>query len=95
LFVSSVTAPFLASALPMMLAPVFKAILDSAIRLPTNDVVVPSVAELPICQATLHGFPPLIRATVDPLAVVNVVPVLKMKIAFALPCALSVSVPVN
>ena len=95
LLVSSVTAPFLASALPMMFAPVFKVMLDSAIRLPMKDVVVPSVAELPICQATPHGFPPLIRATDDPPAVVNVLPVLKMKVALAFPCALSVRVPVN
>jgi hypothetical protein len=95
LLVSSVTAPFLASALPMMFAPVFRVMLVSAIRLPMNDVVVPSVAELPICQATPHGFPPLIRTTDDPLAVVNVLPVLKTKTAFAFPCALSVRVPVN
>ena len=95
LLVSSVTAPFLASALPMMFAPVFKVMLDRAIRLPMNDVVVPSVAELPICQATPHGFPPLIITTDDPLAVVNVLPVLKTKVAFAFPCALSVRVPVN
>ena len=61
--VSSVTAPFLASALPMMFAPVFNVMLVSAIRFPTNDVVVPRVAELPICQPTPHGFPPLIRET--------------------------------
>jgi len=95
LLVSSVTAPFLASALPMMFAPVFKVMLCSAIRFPMNDVVVPSVAELPICQATPHGFPPLIMTTDDALAVVNVLPVLKMKAALAFPCALSVRVPVN
>ena len=95
LLVSSVTAPFLASALPMMPAPVFKVMLVRAIRLPMNDVVVPSVAELPICQATPHGFPPLISRTDDPLAVVKVLPILNMKTALAFPWALSVSVPVN
>jgi hypothetical protein len=95
LFVSSVTAPFLASARPMMFAPVFKVMLVSATRLPMNDVVVPSVAELPICQATPHGLPPLIKRTDDELAVVNVLPVLKMKVAAAFPCAFNVKVPVN
>jgi hypothetical protein len=79
----------------MMSAPVFRVILVRATRLPMNDVVVPSVAELLICQATPHGFPPLIRTTDDPLAVVNVLLVLKIKVAFAFPCALSVRVPVN
>ena len=61
LFVSRVTAPFLASALPpVMFAPVVRVMLVSAMRLPMNDVVVQSVAELPICQATPHGLPPLI-----------------------------------
>ena len=79
----------------MMFAPVVSVMLVSAIRLPMNDVVVPSVAELPICQYTPHGFPPLIMSTDDPLAVVSVLPILKMKIALAFPCALSVRVPVN
>ena len=95
LLVSSVTAPFLANALPVMFEPVFKVMLDSAIRLPMNDVPVPTVAELPICHMTPHGFPPLIRTTADPLAVVNELPVLKMNVEPALPSALSVRVPVN
>jgi hypothetical protein len=73
----------------------FSVMLVRAIRLPTNDVVVPSVAELPICHATLHGLPPLISCTDDPLAVVNALPTLNTKVALALPCAFSVSGPVN
>lgn len=79
MLVSSVTAPFLASALPVRFAPVFKVMLDSAIRLPINDVVVPSVAEVPICQVTPHGFPLLIMTTDDPPAVVNALPTLNTK----------------
>ena len=95
LLLSSVTAPFLASALPMMFASVFRVMLVSAIRFPIKDVVVPSVAELPICQATPHGLPPLIRSTDEALAVVSVLPVLNMNVAPAFPCAFSVSVPVS
>ena len=45
--------------------------LVSARILPANDVVDPSVAELPTCQNTLHSDPPLITATEEPLAVVK------------------------
>ena len=53
-FVSSVTAPFRARALPDTLAPVFMVMLVSARIFPTNVVVVPRVAELPTCQNTLQ-----------------------------------------
>src|SRR5688572_2139631 len=93
---SSVTAPFRASALPpRMFASVFIVMLVSAIRFPMNEVVVPSVAELPIRHATPHGFPPLIKSTDDPLAVVKVLPVLNINVAFGFPCAFNVRVPVN
>ena len=46
----SVTAPLRASRRPMTVAPLFSEMLASAIRLPWKAVVVPSVAELPICQ---------------------------------------------
>ena len=46
----SVTAPLRASKRPMTVAPLFSEMLASAIRLPWKAVVVPSVAELPICQ---------------------------------------------
>lgn len=93
--VSSVTAPFSAKARPVRLAPVVTVMLASARIFPENDVPVPSVAELPTCQNTLHVAPPLIRTTDEPLAVVSVLPILKMKTALALPWALSVRVPVS
>jgi hypothetical protein len=48
-------------------------------------VVVPSVAELPTCQNTLHWDPPLTMRTLEALAVVSVLPILKMKTALGLP----------
>ena len=50
-----VTAPSCANAAPFMLAPEFRVMLVKAIILPTNDVLVPSVAELPTAQNTLHA----------------------------------------
>jgi hypothetical protein len=52
---SNVSAPFRASARPVRLAPVTIVMLVSAIRLPWNCVVEPSVAELPTCQYTAHA----------------------------------------
>src|ERR1700680_2655317 len=95
LLVSSVTAPFLAKTLPFTLAPVVRVMLVSARMFPTNDVLVPRVAELPTCQKTLQDCAPLIKRTFEVLAVVSAVPIWKMKTALGSPCALSVSVPVN
>ena len=47
---SSVTAPVLASTRPCTVAPLLRVMEVFAIRLPSNAVVVPSVAELPTCQ---------------------------------------------
>lgn len=94
-FVSSVTAPFCASALPEMLAPVFSVMLVRARILPLNTVVTPSVAELPTCQNALQSTPPLISRTDELLAVVSVLPISKVNTAFALPCASNVNCPVN
>ena len=58
-----VTAPLRASMRPTTVAPLFSEMLVSAIRLPWNAVVVPSVAELPTCQKTLHGVAPLMSTT--------------------------------
>ena len=44
------TAPLRASRRPMTVAPLLSEMLASAITLPWNAVVVPSVAELPTCQ---------------------------------------------
>jgi len=95
LLVSNVTAPVRANALPIMLTPVFTVILVSARIFPLNEVVVPSVAELPTCQNTLQGEALLIRTTDDADAVVSVLPILKIQTALGSPWALSVSAPVN
>ena len=95
LFVSIVTAPFRARALPDILAPVFRVMLSRARILPRNAVPVPRVAELPTCQNTLQPEPLLIMTTDESLAVVSVVPIWKMKTAALLPPASSVNCPVN
>ena len=93
--VSSVTEPFCARSLPWTVAPVMRVILVSAKTFPTKLVVVPSVAELPICQKTLQGLAPLISTTDEPLAVVRVLPILNTQTAAELPPASRVSGPVN
>ena len=52
------------------------------------------LAELPICQKTLHASAPLMNATMLSVAVVMVEPTWKTQIAFGSPWASSVSVPV-
>jgi len=84
-----------ASARPVTRAPVVSVMLVNTRIFPANEVVVPTVAELPTCQNTLHGEPPLITATDEPLAVVSVLPILRMNTAPALPPALSVGIPVS
>src|SRR5687768_14180804 len=92
---SRVTAPFRASARPARVVAVVSVMLVIAMIVPAMDVEVPSVAELPTCQNTLQARPPLMMETEEPLAVTSVLPVLKMKTAAGLPCALRVNVPVN
>ena len=92
---SSVTAPVRANARPIRLVLVVTVMLANARIFPPNDVLVPRVAELPTCQKTLHSDPLLMTETADPLAVVNVLPILKMNTALGFPCASSVTVPVN
>jgi RecA/RadA recombinase len=71
---SMVTAPVLARTRPVTVAFVLSVIdVDARIE-PLNCVVVPSVAELPTCQNTLHACAPFSRATTLPDAVVNVDP---------------------
>ena len=67
----------------------------SAITLPWNAVVVPSVAELPTCQKTLQGEAPLISSTELADAVVSVEPIMKTNCALASPWASRVSGPVS
>jgi hypothetical protein len=93
--VSIVTAPFRARALPDTVVLVFRVMLASARMLPANLVSVPRVAELPICQKTLHGWAPLITMTYAPLAAVSVLPIWKMKTAPGSPWASRTSVPVS
>jgi hypothetical protein len=52
---SSVTAPVWAKTAPDTLAPVLTEMLDAAMIVPARDDVVPSVAEDPTTQNTLHG----------------------------------------
>ncbi len=63
-FVSRFTAAVCASSLPWIVAPVLAVIVSAAITVPTNFVPVPSVAEEPTCQKTLHACAPLISCTV-------------------------------
>jgi hypothetical protein len=90
-----VTAPLIAKNLPVELALVVKVMLVLAIMFPRKVVKVPMVAELPICQYTLVPRPPPLIKTCDPLAVVRVVPIWKMKIALGSPPSLRLSVVVN
>jgi hypothetical protein len=94
-FVSNVTEPFRASALPDTLAPVVREMLVRARMLPTNTVPVPMTAELPTCQNTLQSTPPLVTRTDELLAVLRVLTVLNTKTALALPWAFKVNIPVN
>ena len=63
--------------------------------LPTKTEPVPSVAELPTCQKTLHGWAPLMRFTWLADAVISVEAAWKMKTALGSPWASSVSAPVS
>jgi hypothetical protein len=93
--VSIVTAPLRASARPEIVAPVATVMLVKARMFPENRVSVPSVAELPICQNTLHRDAMLMRETLEVLAVVSVLPIWKTNTAAGFPRAFSVSVPVS
>jgi hypothetical protein len=72
---------------------VFNVTLAAATMVPTNDVAVPNVAELPTRQKTLHGTPP-VMTTDEPLAVVNVLPMLKIHTELE-PRSARVNCPVN
>ena len=94
-FVSIVTAPFRARALPDTLAPVVRAMLVRARILPTNTVPVPMVAELPTCQNTLQPVLPLVTRTDELLAVMSVLTIWNTKTALPLPWPFNVNSPVN
>ena len=78
LFVSSVTAAPCASA-PRTLTPVVTVMEVLARMFPAKSLPVPRVAELPICQKTLHSCAPLMSVTTLFEAVVIVEAALKMK----------------
>ena len=79
----------------MIVALVFSVMLAVARMSPRNDVVVPSVAELPTLKNTLPPCAPLSSEIVEALAVVSVLPMLKMNIELEFPRPLSVRRPVN
>ena len=72
--VSRLTWPLRARTRPFTVVPVCTVAEVNARMLPTKVVLVPSVAELPTCQYTLHGEAPLIRATVLLDAVISELP---------------------
>jgi hypothetical protein len=91
---SSDTAPLRASSRPLTVVFVLAVIEVKAMTLPTNLVPVPRVAELPICQYTLHGLAPLVKLTELAEAVVSVEPTWNTQTALGLPWPLRVRVPV-
>lgn len=80
----SVTAPFNAYSPPPTVTPAFTVIEVSARMLPTKTVAVPSVADDPTCQKTLHACAPLMRITLEAVAEVSVDPIWKTNTAFGL-----------
>ena len=91
--VSRFTAAVCASSLPWIVAAVFAVIVAEAMIVPTKRVPVPSVAEEPTCQKTLHACAPLMSSTVVFEPVISVEPIWKMNTAFGSPWASSVTLP--
>jgi hypothetical protein len=91
LFVSSDTAPVLASALPFKLAPVARVTEARAMIVPAITDPTPMVAELPRFQKTLAADAPPVNSIVP--ATVSAVPIWNIQTSVGLP--LSVSTPVN
>jgi hypothetical protein len=90
---SNETAPVRASALPFRVAPVVRVTDAWAIMVPSKIVLVPRVAELPICQYTCSDRAPPDRMTwLLPAAVVRVDTTWKIQTPLALP--LRVRLPV-
>ena len=90
-----VTAPLRANARPSTMTPLLIVIDCMARMTPEKLVVVPSVAELPTCQKTLHACAPLMRFTLLADAVVSVEPAWNTKTVLGLPWASSVRAPVR
>jgi hypothetical protein len=91
----NVTAPVWAKTRPSTLAPVLSVTEANARIVPTKEVVLPSVAELPTCQKTLHACAPFSRTTDEAEAVIKVEPAWKMKTALGSPPAFNVRGPVS
>jgi hypothetical protein len=88
-----VTAPFLARARPFRVPPT-SVMSANAIIFPAKVLPVCMVAEEPTCQNTLQDEAPPVKATVAPVAVVRVLPILKIHTSEPpVPC--SVKVPVS
>jgi hypothetical protein len=83
--VSIVTAAVRAKSLPWIVAAVFAVMLSKAITVPTKRVPVPSVAEEPTCQKTLHACAPLTSDTLVFEPVISVEPIWKMNTALGSP----------
>jgi hypothetical protein len=92
---SNVTAPVRARARPWTVTLVVTVIEVRARMFPTKTELVPSVAELPTCQKTLHSWAPLISVTVLPDPVVSVELVWKMKTELGSPAPSRTSGPVR
>jgi hypothetical protein len=71
----NVTAPYSAYRPPPTLTPLFNVIDVNARMFPAKTVSVPSVADDPTCQKTLHACAPLTSRTVEAVAVVKVDPI--------------------
>ena len=74
-----------------VVAPVFRVMEVSARMLPSKLVFVPSTAELPVCQKMRQGCALPMSKTLLLLAVVSVLPILKIKTLLGLPCPFRVS----
>ena len=93
MFVSNVTAPVRASALPLSVAPVLSVMDACAMMFPDIFVFIPSVAELPTCQITFFDWARPIKLT-WPEAVVSVEAIWKMNTALGSPLPSRVRFPV-
>jgi hypothetical protein len=90
---SRVIAALAAKTFPILIAPVVKVTLVEAKIFPKNSVFVPRVAELPTCQKTLHAEPR--ETTIELLAVVRVLDILKTNNGFDSPKLFNTKVPVS
>ncbi len=72
------------------------AVIETAARMfPIKSEPGPRVALVPTFQKTLAGFPPPVITTVDPAAVVRVLPIWKYHASSALPVPTRVRTPVS